>query len=233
MLRKKLFIVFLIFIFALNVFAASQQTSSTTAQSIVDDARAYLNESSAAFWDDTDLLQWLNDGQIDIVANTHCLQSTESVDLIASTIEYSITSTYTTVKAVQYVDSDSKVWALKRGSPDHVGSDAISRLKLTKPTYWYEWAGKIGVYPALTSVTTETVTLYIVTRPTAITLTDSVTVPALYDKALTLYVVAQALYRDKQTARAGQYEAKYMAELARARSDLNEIQNMQPVDSQQ
>ena len=59
----------------------------------------------------------------------------------------------------------------------------------------------------------------------------NITVPAIYDKALTLYIVAQALYRDRQTARAGQYEAKYMQELARFRSDMTEIINMQPVDT--
>lgn len=233
---KTLILLFVLFtlsnIFVSSVFSSSQQTSSTTAQSIINDARAYLNESTAAFWDDTDLLQWLNDGMVDIVTTTHCLQTTESVTLIASTIEYSLTSTYTTVKAVQYIDSNSKVWALKRGSPEHVGSDAISRQDLTIPSYWYEWAGKIGIYPALSSVTTETVTVYLITRPTAITISSDVTTPAIYDKALTLYIVAQALWRDRQTARSGQIMGLYSQELARARGDLNEILNLQKVDKE-
>jgi hypothetical protein len=208
---------------AVSVFASSQQTSSTTAQVIINNARTYLNESSASFWTDTEMLVWVNDGMEDIVTRTHALETTESVSLVADTIEYTITSTYITVKAVHYVDANSKVWGLKKGSPEHLGTDAFSEMQLEVPAFWYDWGGKVGVYPSLSSVTTETVTVYLVTRPTAIIISANVTTPAIYDKALTLYVVAQAWAKDRQTARYAHFMGMYMQELDRIRGDLNEF----------
>jgi hypothetical protein len=139
----------IVLLVAVAVFGASQQTSSTTAQTIINDARYLLNESSASFWDDIEMLQWVNDGMVDLVTRTHCLETTESVTLAASTIEYAISGNYIKIKAVHYNDADSKVWGLKKGSPEHLGSDAYSRMRLTKPSFWYDWGGNVGVYPPL------------------------------------------------------------------------------------
>jgi hypothetical protein len=97
-------------------------------------------------------------------------------------------------------------------------------MRLTKPSFWYDWGGNVGVYPPLAARTTETLTVYLVTRPTAILINANVTTPAIYDKALTYYVVAQAFLKDRQTARYAHMMGMYMQELARERQDLNEFQ---------
>lgn len=204
--------------FCMLSYASSQQTSSTTASTIIDNAESIVNDSDNDIVSAAEMLVWLNDGMIDIASRSHCLETTESVTLLASTIEYTITSTYTTVKAVQYVDASGNTYALKKGSPGSVGQNTA----ITQPTYWYDWGGKIGVYPALSSVTTETVTLYLITRPTAITSGDNVTTPALYDTALTYYVAAHAFLKDRQTGRYAQLMSMYLQEMAQIRADLNE-----------
>lgn len=216
---NRFLIILLLSIWATLCFAASQQTSSTTAQTIINRAKDLLNGDDDDIFNDTEMLSWVNDGHVDIVARSHALQTTESVNLVADTIEYSLSTTYSTVLAVQYNDASGNVYALQPGTPAGVGVD----VTLSYPKYWYEWAGKIGVYPSLSSVTTETVTVYIITRPTAITLTDNITVPAIYDKALTYYVAAQACWKDRQTARYAQLMQMYLNEIALYRADLNEI----------
>lgn len=214
---KKLTVIITVLLISAYSFAGSQQVSSTTAATIILNARAYLNdESSAPFWDGTELLQWLNDGMVDLVGRSHCLETTENINLVADQVEYPITSSYILVKWVRYVDSDSKKHGLLPGNP----FDAGSVEDVEEPAYWYDWAGKIGVYPVLSSVTTELVTVYLVTRPAAITPTDAITVPAIYDKALTMYVVAQAWAKDRQMGKYAQAMGLYQAELDRYRKDF-------------
>lgn len=216
---KKLSVFIVVLFISVSAYAGSQQTSSTLASAIITDARAYLNESTASFWSDAELLQFLNDGMVDIVSRSHCLETTEDINLVADQLEYTITSTYIVVKAVHYVDSDSEIKGLAQRSPNKVGKPEI----VDEPKYWYDWAGKIGVYPVLTSVTTEKVTLYLITRPTAIASNANVTTPAIYDKALTLYIVAQAWAKDRQMGKYNQTMALYQAELDRYRQDLLKV----------
>ncbi len=217
-MRKFLYPVLIWFLLITVAFAASQETSGTSAQSIINDAKALLNGSDDAIFNDTEMLQWLNDGQIDIAARSQCLQTTESKTLIANTIEYTITANYATVKAVTYTNASGAVAGLEIGSPSELG-----RLSVSVPVKYYEWDRKIGVYPPLSSVTTETVTLYLIQRPTAITISDNITVPAIYDKALTDYIVAQSLWKDRQTGRYAQMMQSYLDQLMLYRVDLNEI----------
>ncbi|MCP4668836.1 MAG: hypothetical protein GY849_21065 [Deltaproteobacteria bacterium] len=199
-------------------FAGSQQTSSTAASTIITNARSLLNEASASFWTDAELLVWLNDGMLDIAARSHCLEETESVNLVADTIEYSISANYVTVKAVVYVNASGTIKGLTPGNVSSVGNvDDVD-----EPVYWYDFAGKIGIYPPLSSVTTETVTLYLISRPTAIISSANVTTPAVYDHALTLYIVGKAHLKDRQTGRYHQVLGLYMAELERIRKDIIE-----------
>ena len=216
-IRKSILII-LLSVWAAIAFAATQQTSSTTASSMISDVRAYLNDYNEEdeFYNDGELLQWLNDGMVEIATQTHCLQSTASLNLAASTIEYSISSTYITIDAVIYVDASGVQKGLFRGAPYMVGWVTDRGV----PIYWYEWGGKIGVYPPLTARTTETVTIYYVTRPTAIASTGTVTTPAIYDRALMFYMIAQAKLKDRKTAEYEQHMARFEAELARRRADL-------------
>ncbi|MBW1983369.1 MAG: hypothetical protein JRI53_01510 [Deltaproteobacteria bacterium] len=215
-MKKIIHAILIVFMAVSFAHAGSQQASSTLASAIIVNARAYLNEATATFWTDVEMLQWLNDGLVDLVGRSHCLEDTEDINLVANQVEYSITSTYLVVKAVRYVDSNDIERGLKTGKPAEVGW--IENVQV--PVHWYDWAGEIGVYPTLSSVTSEKVTLYLVTRPTAIASGVAVPTPAIYDKALTLYIVAQAWAKDRQMSKYGQAIGRYHAELDRYRQDL-------------
>ena len=111
MIKRFLTVLFVVLI-AVNCFAASQQTSSTLASTVITNVRSYLDESTAGYWDDDEILQWINDGTLDIIFRSKCLEEVENIDLIANTIEYSVTSNYVTVSRVLYVDSSSTTKAL-------------------------------------------------------------------------------------------------------------------------
>lgn len=90
-------------------FAGNQTTSSTTGTALIAQARYYLNEATAAFWTEAELLRWLNDGMVDIVSRTHCLESIESKTLALQATTYPLTSTFLAVKNVVYKSYNEKV----------------------------------------------------------------------------------------------------------------------------
>ena len=207
-------------------YGASQNTSSTTGATLITQVRYLLNDTGTnPFSDDTELLRWINDGIEDIAIKTHSLENTESISLIADTIEYSIVSTtYIAVKAVHYVNASSESVALKRGPPAMVGrvpedyEAAADRL----PKFWYDWNGKLGVYPSLSAVTTETVTLYLVELPAAIASGGTIPTPKIFDNALRAFVISRAYYKDRQYAKSAQWLGIYNSEVDRYRQDFIE-----------
>jgi len=203
-------------------FAGSQQTSSTTAGTIITNVRSYLQESTADTWSDAELLVWLNDGQIDIAARSRCLEGTADISLVASTHEYSIVSNYIDIVRVVYTDASGIEVGLV---PSEVGGLGHNIKNIGTPRYWYQWGGKVGVYPIPSSVTTETITIYYTERPSDVASGDNIELPAHFDKALTLYVVGEALKKKFRYADSGSFKAEYLEELDRYRQDFNELRD--------
>jgi len=221
---RRLFItLFLVLLLAFSAHAASQATSSTAASTIITNVRYYLNEAAADVWSDAELLVYINNGIYDIVQRTHCLEATADVSLVANQHEYDFSAnSYITVVSVVFVDASTPTVekGLLRKNVPGMGHGVKAD---GDPVYWYEWKSYIGIYPVPSSVTTEKLTVYYVSRPTALASTASnITTPAIYDKALTLYVTAQALLKTGQSqhGKSAAFMADYYTELDRFRADF-------------
>lgn len=204
-------------------YAGPQNTSSTTAATIITRARQILNEETAGFWDDTELLRWVNDGQSDIAEKALCIQTTESISLVSDTIEYTPTTSYIKVVDVWFTDSSGDIWALKKVDP---GAKGAAREELYSqsetPKCWYEFNGKVGVFPSMSSVTTETITVFFAQQSTDVTSAQSVVVPAIFDSCLVNYVVAMAHQKDRKYQDFQFFWQRYENELNRYRQDFIE-----------
>jgi len=338
-MKKLILTILACFLIVSVAFAGSQQTSSTLASTMITTVRYYLDEATADFWSDAELLVYLNQGIIEIVGMTKCIEGTESVTLLANTVEYSITGPYIDVTSVVYNDANGNKVGLTKKNPTAIGH---SRDNI--PAWWYEWSGKVGIFPSLplitdaglaigsttTAVSTvalsyiinnkiyskaavaagtapgndiiptgtygavafdiggdgtitaveaysnaagyssaalsvvglppvndgrvrlgyvtatksdgaftfgttalnaanstvaytdsaPTATVYFVSKPTAIASSGTVPTPAVYDKALIYYVVAQAHMKQRQAATATAFMTRYQAEIDRYRQDL-------------
>uniref|UniRef100_A0A6M3IF87 Uncharacterized protein n=1 Tax=viral metagenome TaxID=1070528 RepID=A0A6M3IF87_9ZZZZ len=222
-MKKILLVLIVLCLAAGEALAISQATSSTTSTTAIVRARYYLNETTASFWTDAELLSWMNDAQIDIVSRTKSLQTTQVITLAANTHTYSITVSYLSIEGAVYsptggTSSGFYKQGLLRGHPAHVGHTSPRE---GPPKYYYEWKSDIGIYPPLGTIAGETVTLYAISRPAAMTSTtvSSIQTPAMFDRAIILYTVAQAFYKDKQYGKAGRFMAEYYAEIDRYRQD--------------
>lgn len=202
----------------------SQTASGKTIAQIITAARYLVNDrTSPYFSDDDEMLRWGNDGRFQICKDGHGIQTSESIDLVADTLEYTPTANYIKIETVLYTNASSEVIALKQGSPAKISRT----FNITDPAYWYEWDGKIGIYPTLSSVTTEKVRPYMITMPTDLALSGSVDTPAVFDLALTYYIVSQHFFKDHKFAASAQATAKFNDEIVKARLELNRIEQDQ------
>lgn len=196
-------------------FAGSQATSSTTAATIITYARYYLNEPSENVWEDTELLQWVNHGTLDIVTRSQALQFTEDITLVEDQIAYDITSDYIFIMAATYDGTKGLI----RGNPQSIGNQFTQS---GEPNAYFIWNDDIYIYPiADATAAGNIVKIFGLTRPAAVLSGGNVLVPAHYDKALIYYVVAQALTKIGQYNKANYFTALYTNELDRYRMDYN------------
>lgn len=235
-----------IFLWPALVLAGSQQTSSTLASTIITNVRYYLTDSTESFWSDTELLVWLNDGIMDVIARSQCLETTEMLPLAIEIYEYPIGENYIGVKEVVFIDNDtSEEKALIPGSPDHFGRSEDA----DEPTHWYEWNGSVFAYPAIDTLESDDYVVwqdspnvtytdsdnvewtnhtqgkldleaYLVKREEPITVSDTIPLPAAYDVPLLLYVYIQAMLKDGQWQKAAEALDKYKDMLERFEDDF-------------
>lgn len=221
MVMRKFLIVFIIVVLHSLSFAGSQTVSSTTGTAMIALVRADYNDTTTNYFSAAEMLQFLNDGTQDIAVKTHCYQSTENISLVADTVEYSIVTDYIEIMGVKYNPASGAAIALKRGKQPLVGLTKEEFDKDT-PVFWYEFGNKIGAYPALSAVTTETITLYVAKRPAAIAAGSAVPTPAIYDTALKYYMLARMALKDKNTGLYQSLMSQYDKELGFYRADLQE-----------
>lgn len=215
--------VFLLLLIPGIVFAGSQQTSTTLASTIITNTRMYLNDTTAPYFhSDAEMLVYLNNGTVDIVARTHCLEAIETETLVTNQMAYALTDTFIVIKAVVYND----IKALRKGSIESFGDIAG---EAGEPVYWTQWGSSVLVYPIPDATANgNDIDVYTITKPDAVIAAAAITIPAYYDKALTLYIAAQALKKDAKYAQSNAVLAEYQAELDRYRVDFS----YQPVKGQ-
>lgn len=219
------FIVVVVSIYTWNGVAqgGNQTTSSTLASSIIDQARKYLGDPTThggtqkSIWSDAEMLQWVNDGTLDIVSRTHCLEDTETETLVEGQPAYPLADPFIVIKYVIYNDDS----ALDKGSLadfNRVGSASIAGA----PSHWCQWENNVVVYPAPDSTAAgNDIVAYVVDRTVDVLSSANVLVPSQYDKALVYYVTAQGWAKDCRMDLMAAFETLYLQELDRYRTDFS------------
>ncbi len=217
-------IIIVAFFICSNAYAGSQQTSGVTAQVIIDRARFFLDNTTSIPWTDANLLFLVNYGTMDIIARTKALESTENISLSTGVSEYAITSNYLSIEKAIY----SGVTVKYNNNP-YKGllridiRDVAHKQNVGVPVRYYTWNDTIGFDPMPDAgVSIYSVLLYLVTRPTDRTITGGTSViqtPAMYDLALTYFVVSKAFKKIHQLALSKDYWDEYIAQLAQYRFD--------------
>lgn len=186
---------------------------------MITNARSYLNEITPNFWTDAELLVYLNNGTMDIVARTHCLEGLETEQLVENQISYPLADAFLAIRAVIYDQGSGNERGLLRGNLQSVGHPKGS----VEPIYWCQERDNVIVYPkpdASHSGVSFNIDVYTVIRPSSVISSADVLVPAFFDRALALYIAAQGFFKDSQFGKAERFMSEYLSELDRYRTDL-------------
>lgn len=222
-MKKWCSILFLIFFIPAMCFAGSQTRSGKSADDIITEARQILNETTASFWTATEMLSWINEGMLDIVSKTHCLEDTATIILSGNTKAYTWTGTsnYLTIdpNGVFYQDKDTSKYTVLTNNKSIIGDVSDTG----PPRYWYEFGGKVHVWPVpTTSHSGSTIFVdYVFIPDGCATSGFAIETPEIYDPALVSYVVSRAFLK-KRKPEANIYIQLYDQMINRYRADFIE-----------
>ena len=203
------------------VHSAGATASGKTVADLTSEVRSLLNESTADFWTDAEIVIWINSAIKNVIARTHCLSSVTQFTLDSGTSEYKIVEDYVFVKGVIYQSGVTTFRALSKGSEAAVG---LTTKEM--PQYFYETKAKpgVGIYPLIdskdTTVSGNTIYVSFVPLQATLTGTSSIPTPATFDKHIVYYAAGHGFIKDNKLLRAKLMLEQYQSELDRFRIDL-------------
>lgn len=190
----------------------------------IQTVRYQAYESTAAFWADDEIRQYLWEGECEMARLLECVEVVTSITTVTSTQESTYTSTVETIKRVTY-DGDR----LKRidfrdlDSLDSDGTD--SNASTGDPTHYYLWGNNtIGFWPVPT--TSAAVKMWGNGVPAQITSSVSqFTIPAQFHTYLPDYALTRMYWKDQDDTRARAHNELWERNKAKAQSEWNRRKN--------
>lgn len=177
-------------------------------------------DSTSGGTEETQLIAWLNEGVIDVLLRARVNVNSATMSLSAGTSDYTLDSTTLAIQDITYTATDGTNGTLIRVTPEDILRFRTATPATGAHTRYYALNGHdlLMVYPTPSSA--DTLTIYYVPRPTALSSTSSTAhdpssetyggIPTEYHKAIELYALAQAAeFTDHKPS---QYGARYKAE---------------------
>lgn len=165
--------------------------------------RSKLDETSARFWSDADLTQFINEGARDIVRRSETLQASTSINAVANTQEYTLPSDVIRIYRVEYSQDGNIFYPLEYHDFANMDSIWWSQQKTSKgiPTWFTMWGFpptlKLVLYPTPSSSTTNAIGVRYYRLPLEATANgDNVEVPEGWHDLVEDYAEYVALRKD-------------------------------------
>lgn len=203
-----------VFIVSGPVYAGTQTTSTATVQNIIDQVRLEIWQPSVRSVSDTDLLNWINDGIVELVSRTGCLEeSTVTITVVANQYVYPITTNFLTVEGVWYDSGDTtdtaRVSTLVRAPIHNIRSG--QEKERGRPKAFTVWDNDLVVWPIPSSDhAAQSLEVWLVSMPTKLTATtDAIGLPYYLDPALVYYVSFRSFLKHSDTNNAASYKAMF------------------------
>lgn len=179
----------------------------TGAELITNEIRPELVEVSEAYFDDDELLAWINAGERHFVGKTRCVEDSAQVSVTAGELSYPLPANWLASKVVFYNDVNvdgTANWKrlhptnLEKLSQEHPNWLATDTAVRGVPERYMIWNQALWVNPA--PVTTgRTVKLFYKAKPTKLASTAaSLNVDDSLSDAIKYYVLWQAWKKEKE-----------------------------------
>lgn len=194
---------------------------SLSAANVLTEVRSLLNEASNGFWTDTEINSWVSQAAIDISKKSFCVETTATVTLAASTIEYAAPTTFanpTPAGDASLIYIRAADFAGK--SLTKIRSNQLARLTPNStedtPTHFFHYGERIFFHPVGTGAS-GTVNLKVAVE------TDDITdIPDEFQLLAILYGTARGKLKDRKYAQFAMLFREYTSTLAFMRNNVIE-----------
>ncbi len=222
-------------------YAAPLHISNTTGTEMITIVRYYLDETTAAFWTDAEILEWINKAIRNIANLTHCIDAIENITLVNGTLFYDVSTEYITIKsAIYYYETTGSLEqengdGLLQENGDNIlitnidfkGLDIGSKeninrvIDVDEPVKWFVWRDRACIYPLTGAAANgKLVKLFMAARPYTITAGANIPTPAIYDAAIAWYATSQALEKSDQKTKGDAFLQLYYDAISKYRVDI-------------
>lgn len=181
--------------------------------------RDRLNEPTARFWTDAQLLAWISEGQRDIARRIEVIQSSTATNIVANQNDYTITANIVRVHRVEYTDPQGVIYALEYrdfNNMDAIGYGWVDVSATGRPCYYTLWgvspSVSLTLFPKPDEAVTNGLRVYYYKYPDlSSSTTQSIELPGGWEDLIVEYCEYSALRKNKdprwQEAK-GLYEQK-------------------------
>lgn len=169
--------------------------TTRTAQNIIDRLKRQFGDESGAQVTDSDIINWINAGQVEINSRNRIIKGTATTPTVIGTRQY----TFPTPRILEierlYYDGKPLEWMNYEEANAYIVKNDPTFILTGTPYLWYEWGPNLTVHPTPDAV--GTLSLDYIGYPTDVVDGSSVlALPDNYFNALLEYCLKQAYEQD-------------------------------------
>lgn len=188
-----------------------------TATTILAEVRALLNESTGAFWSDSEINEWVKQGCLDISTKVHAYVTEQTVTLNTAQFKYVVGDEAWIANLVRIKHAWWKDAANARGIPrmefEQLGHQQANSAG--EPRWFLEERQMIWIWP-VPSASENATKLYCLASQA----TDAIAnIRYEYQPLVALYAAALAKMKDRKYAEASLYQQMYLNSINYERQD--------------
>lgn len=166
---------------------------------------------------DSFILDWLNDGQMDIARKTDCLQGTQTTNIVSGTSAYALPTDFLKEQFVTWTG-----YNLIRTTFNQINDYYPDRAAYTSPSnpmMYYIRQGNLNLYPTPVTNATAGLVLYYVRGPATLVATPDIPLP--YHEDLVRFGLIRAYEHDENWTQAREARIEYNERLLETIYDSN------------
>lgn len=172
--------------------------STYTGTDVATDIKRIFGDEAGVQITDSDIIRWIDVGQLEILKNTQILKATSTSDLIAGQVKYSLASLkILKIQSIHVNGLPISFISFQEAEQYIAPNDPINDAKGT-PQVWTEWAGNIHLYPAPPTTVSGGLSIFYLPAPAKLAqLSDSLSIPDTYYNDLLNFVLSKAYELDE------------------------------------
>src|SRR6266581_4575958 len=173
---------------------------------------------------DSDIINWINDGQRQIAASSELLQTRAATNLTAMTMEYEFPPDFLAIRSIRAYGIRLKPIAMQEADDQFPMWDNIANRETGKPQVFWQWGDSFFLYPVPDESVVAGLVMYYTRIPTKVTLqTDSPELPELYHDRIVDFVMKSAYEMDENIQGATFRQTMFQTGMSSIAEDENKL----------